>query len=267
MYSINRRLFDGDISQIYGGLDKNYNKVFVKIVKNVVDNDLLVNETNTLDFLWHDAITKNLSAMDHIRPIHLDSFEFQQGKSKKRAIVFSPLEDCYSLEEVIKAYPDGLDLRDAAWMWNRLLASLMVPSQCGVVHGAVVPSNFLIYPKTHNGMLIDWSFSVKSGENISAISTAYKDFYPKEVLEKKPVDKSTDVYMATMCLIKLLGGDVKNKSLPITTPMPVVGLIRACLLSKIHRTNDVFELYNDFKDVLKSLYGNPKFRKFEMPVK
>lgn len=271
IYTINQRLFDGDICQIYGGFDKNKTGVYVKIVKDAANNDLLINETETLNFLWNDALTKNLDVMAHIRPLHLDSFEFQQGKCRKRAIIFSPMKECFSLEEIIKEYPNGLDIKDAAWMWNRLLGALMVPSQCGVVHGSVIPSNFLVYPDptneklTHNGVLIDWAFSVKSGECISVISSSYKDFYPKEVLNKTPVDKSTDVYMAAMCLIKLLNGDVKTKTLPTSVPMPVVGLIRACLLSQVYRIKDVFELYKDFNDVLKSLYGDRKFRKFSMP--
>ena len=44
-----------------------------------------------------------------------------------------------SLDEVRCAYPDGVDARDAAWMWRRLLVAIGPAHRAGVVHGAVLP--------------------------------------------------------------------------------------------------------------------------------
>ena len=42
------------------------------------------------------------------------------------------------------AYPDGVDPRDVAWMWRRLLVALGLAHRAGVVHGAVLPEHVLI---------------------------------------------------------------------------------------------------------------------------
>ena len=60
-----------------------------------------------------------------------------------------------SLAQVHAAYPRGLDPRDAAWMWRRLLVALGTVHAAGVVHGAVLPDHVLIHPDLHD-TLIGW---------------------------------------------------------------------------------------------------------------
>ncbi len=263
-YTITGRMASGDICEVYHGKNGKGPLVF-KVCKSPRDNDLVAAEAEILRHFRADSPVSKLAVMAHI-PVLVDTFELKQAKVKKRVNVFGVTKKCLTLADILTKYPAGIDLRDAAWMFNRLLGALLACHQAGYVHGAVVPEHFLVFPfeneDEHNGILIDWSYSVKKGQNIKAIVPARKNFYPTEVFEKKPASFGTDLYMASMCLLALLGGDVSARKLPISVPRPISGLIRACQLAPGHRSQDVFELFEDFGATLKALYGPPKFRRF-----
>jgi serine/threonine protein kinase len=265
-YTVSAKLASGDLSEVYAATAKSSGEqVALKVTRNPRNNDLVANEAARLTWLRDEAITKKLEAMCHIVVLK-DAFEVQQGREKRQVNVFEHLTGYVTLAAVHAAFPTGIDIRDAAWMWNRLLGALVIPHQAGIVHGGIVPSNFMIYPEDHNGKLVGWAYSVKTGSPLKAISSPYKDFYPAEVFDKKPAAVSIDLYMAAMCLIQLIGGDVATKHVPASLPRPLAGLLHACLLSPKYRTSDVFELFTDFNTVLKSLFGPRKFRKFDMPL-
>jgi hypothetical protein len=129
----------------------------------------------------------------------------------------------------------------------------------------VIPEHFLIFPKTHNGILIDWSYAVKPGISIMAISPSRREFYPVEVFAKRPAQFGTDLFMAAMCLLYLVGGETTSQTFPKHIPVPMRGLLRTCLLGPAHRPHDVYQLFIDFGELLKALYGAKKFRQFVMP--
>lgn len=113
----------------------------------------------------------------------------------------------------------------------------------------------------HNGILIDWGYSVKEGELIKNVCPKYKDFYPKDVYDKKPANFGYDMYMFSNCMLKLLcGNNVKTD-----IPYPIKGLFKACGLNYKQRESDVGTFYDEFNKVLGALYGPKKFRTFVMP--
>lgn len=263
-YVVSTRIESGELCEVYGAKDEKGNDVVLKVTRNPANNDLVTNEAERLRWLREEAPTRKLNVMAHL-PTLLDSFELKQGAASKRVNVFPHLDGYYTLEEVMENYPEGLDIRDAAWMFNRLLGALVCIQQAGIVHGAVIPSHIMVCPDkpdVHNGVLIDWSYAVKTGETISAVSTKYKAFYPPEVFEKKPATTGIDTYMAAMCLLYLLGGNVSARSFKAgSAPAPVQGILRACWLGPRHRTSDAFEVHKDFGEAL----GTRKFRQFDMP--
>jgi serine/threonine protein kinase len=173
-----------------------------------------------------------------------------------------------SLAEVLRAYPSGLAAADAAWMFNRILTALGVAHSQGIVHGAVVPAHVLVRPADHNGMLIDWCYSVPAGEPLKAISPPYAADYPPEVHARQPATPATDLYMAARCMTRLLGGHAATLELPKSVPRPIRALLSACLLPAIQRrADDAWQVFEDFHAILGRLYGPPQFRPFVMPVK
>ena len=79
---------------------------------------------------------------------------------RRHANLIGALGGFRSLAEVRSAFPAGLDPRDAAWMWRRLLVAIGAAHRAGVIHGAVLPEHVLIHPAEHGLVLVDWCYSV-----------------------------------------------------------------------------------------------------------
>ena len=174
-------------------------------------------------------------------------------------------KDTHSLAEVNKRFPKGIDPADGVWMFHRLLAALAKTHELGLVHGAVLPPHLLIRPEDHNGILIDWCYSVEIGGQIQAVSPPYKHYYPPEVLAKRPATPATDIYMAALILIELLGGDEYGHRPSPQTPRPLAALLKSCLLESPHRRpQDAWEVFEQSHELCKKLFGTPVFREFVM---
>jgi serine/threonine protein kinase len=203
-----------------------------------------------------------MPALVHI-PNFQDSFMLKQDGVQKNVNVYQYMDKndgwC-SIQDVLNSYPDGIDLRDAAWMFNRILSALLMAHQADIVHAAVVPSHFMLHLPTHGGVLIDWSYAVPVGTKAKAISQEIQRYMPPEILNKQPLTFGTDIYMAANILLALVGG---SHELPEYPPR-VRGLFRACQLAQTKRLNNVTEVYEDFSEILKILYGPRTFRPFKL---
>jgi len=252
VYTVTERITSGDLCEVYGGTGKDKKPVVLKVTRSPANNDMVTNESAQLKNLWANAPSRKLKAMARI-PELIDSFELTQDKIKKRVNVFPRLDGYFTLAEVIKEYPDGLDPRDAAWMWNRLLTALLVAHQADVVHGAMLPKHFMVCPSApnaHDGILIDWSYAVKKGEKLKAICPAERDYYPEEVFAKKPAHPSMDIYMAALCMVRLLGGKVVGKRVDI--PLSVPRRSAAFCVPVCYRTRIVTKTYGKCSKNLKN---------------
>jgi len=216
--------------------------------------------------LQRESPGRALAVRRHV-PVCHESFLIKDGSTKKYVNIFDPLKSYHSLQEIIDNYPDGVDPRDMAWMLNRMLGALLFAHQNNVVHGAILPCHIMLRMEDRNGVLIDWSYSAKRGEKISAICPNYLEYYPVDILDGKPASYGQDLYMLAMCMVRLLGGNLGKKSIPASVPKQIAGLLKACLLNYKQRSDDAFELFEDFQKVLTALYGKRKFREFIMPRK
>lgn len=261
-YSIVEHLFSGDISEIYRA-QADGKDFLVKIARDQNNNSFLKNESDNLKHIYQNT-PKDIDLLKFIPKI-LGSGLILEGSQKKQVNIFEYNKNLVSLAEIADAYPDGIDARDMAWMFNRLLSSLMVCHNSNIIHGAILPNHVLFNLEDHSCLIIDWCFSVKSKAIIKAISPDYKNYYPSEIFVKKPALPKTDLFMAANCIIKLLGG--KPQSLEIYTPDKIKNLLRTCLLGYTHRVNDAFEVYKNFGEILTELFGPRKFRIFRMPEK
>lgn len=258
-FNLTDRIGSGEKCNIYGGMDQGNNLIAAKIPRSPANNPLLDREYATLHYLRTEARTKDLQAMCHL-PKLPQSFMIPVGAANKRILVFPWLTGFYSMAKLIDLFPAGLDIRDAAWIFNRILGALLISSQAGIVHGAVLPQHVMLSPKTHNAILIDWSYAVKKGEKLSKISAEDSQWYPAEVHQKKPVGLSSDIYMAATCFIRLTGNYWND------APAKIRGVIKGCLLSQKYRTADPWEVLHDFKAVLEVYYGPRKFRELKIPT-
>ena len=253
----------GELCDVYAVSAENNTNYQLKVVRHARNNDLMEAEARTLSKLSNALAGSKLSA--HFPQLY-ESCKIRDGAGATRQANIFIVEDGFvSLADVVCRYPSGIDSADMAWMFNRVLAALSVTHQNGFVHGGILPTSVWIRPNDHNGQLTNWQYSVEDGDIIKAISPAYRHFYPPEVLAKHAASAATDIYMAALCMLHLLGGDTQTQTLPRAVPKRIRALLRSCLIQSPHRrTNDAGELFETFHEHLFKLYGPPKFRVFHM---
>jgi serine/threonine protein kinase len=253
----------GDLCDLYPA-DADGAPVLLKVARQARNHDLLQTEAATLQRLARELHDHPLAA--HF-PSLIEHFLLRGEDGRQRHVnVLRRETGTVTLAAVQAAFPGGLPLADAAWMFNRVLAALGVVHGLGLVHGALTLAHVLVRPDDHNGLLLDWCYSVPSGQPIKAISPLYAADYPPEVAARQPATPATDLYMAARSLLRLLGGDRDPDDLPAGVPRSVRALLRACLIpSPQRRINDAWELLDDFQGILQQLYGPRTFRPFQMP--
>jgi serine/threonine protein kinase len=186
--------------------------------------------------------------------------------------VFEYLQGYYTLTDVLTMFMDkkqSIDMKSAAWMYNRILEAVSHSGPEGIVHGGVHPDNILLHPESHRIVLTGWSSSVQAGEKIKYASETYKQMYPQEVIgdsSKRKAYLATDLFMAAATIWHVLGGDVTSMIEPRGIPGEVRSFLRARLTLDVRLRDAVAIQQRDrFSEVLKSLYGPAKFHPFVLP--
>lgn len=253
----------GDLCELYPCSDEDGQQVLLKVVRHPRNNDLLQAEAQTLRRLERELHGQPIAA--HF-PKLIETFELADDTgAQRRSNVLLAEEGYVTLAAVRRAYPAGIDPADAAWMFNRVLAALGVLHGLGLVHGGLTPEHILVRPTDHNGLLLDWCYSVRAGEIVQAISPAYAQLAPPEVQRREPATSVTDLYMAAGCMVQLLGGSGQMETLPKAVPRPLRNLLAACLIQSPHRrAGNAWQIFDDFKTLLAELYGPPTFRPFTL---
>jgi len=234
----------------------------LKIARTHKDNDLLEAEAKILKTLHDSPKTVEFGA-DLISEF-VESFKIKNDKMQKVVVnVFKFADDNYSIKFIADLHDGKFNPRHIIWMWKRILSVVGVIHNVGYVHGALVPSNVLISPANHGCRLIDFCYAVESGATLKVIDSQYADFYPPEITSEhhtNEVDSSFDIYMIGKLMIYLLGGDVKNNTLPDYVPNRMKNTILSTVIkNKYSRYKDAWEVYDIVSTLGKELYGAPKF--------
>jgi hypothetical protein len=273
-YTITDVLAKGDKATLYHAaftVDGQARRGIFKIARDPADNDLLQNEADTLRTLAHADSDGKWGAFF---PTLIESVNYaESGRAGRRAniLAYDPAvalpTDLYPLKAVRAAYPAGVDPRDMAWMWRRVLTALDFAHGQGIVHGAILPTHILIQPALHGVIVIDWGYAVRAGERIAAISADYEAWYPREVFDKQPPLYGHDLYMGARCMVELLGGDGASKAMPASVPDLMRRYFAWCMTESARgRPQTARKLRDEFDDILARLYGERRFRKFVMPT-
>ena len=234
----------------------------MKTAINVVDSDLVTNESNVLEHLF--------SPWGKAEKFHgyLPRIYGRFNHEGQPANLIRWAEGYVSLADILKAYPEGIDYRDLAWMFKRALVGVGFAHYRGVIHGCIIPSHIAVHPTGHGAKLFDWCYSVmlKDRRSIPAYVAAWKAYYPPEVFKKWLPTSATDIYMVAACAVALLGGDVEHKTIPLSVPVEVRDLLQRCMREKpSKRPQSAWDLHEEFDEILLKLIGKPRYRPFSMP--
>lgn len=238
----------------------------LKFARDVHDNDFTQNEARILRIL---LAGKTASKFVPYLPQLLDAFLYEEDGLTRQVNVFERQAGWYSLAQVRAAYPGGIDPKDMAWIWRRLLVAIGYAHVNNVIHGAVLPENIYILPDQHGLLLANWSCAVhnpqSTGEIIPAIDADYEAWYPDETRNSEPPAPATDIALSARCMIYLLGGDPARGTFPARTPAPLQMFLKSCLLPPIRaRPQDAWGLKDEFDELLEKLWGARKFHPFAM---
>jgi serine/threonine protein kinase len=250
-YSLSTLLYKGDIANIYKATS-DVGNVLVKIPRSPKNNDLMQREYDALkkfkegDDQWKMFVTQGI-----------ESFKHRADGLDRVVNVTQHVQGLRSLQEVGTVYPNGLDPRDMAWMFRRLLIALGFAHDNGVIHGAVNPEHVLILPEAHGLVLVDWCYSSTESKTIPAIVPKWKGFYPTEVTDKEVPTVGTDLYMTA----KTMQFIVKDKA-----PTQIRAFFNSALQpAQKSRPDNAWNWLAAYDELIERLYGPRKFREFYMP--
>lgn len=253
-YEIFTPVYDGEIALLFevGPSENSGGRTLLKIAKTPRDNDLLAHERQALEKIRENNTKDFPSYFAYIR----DSFLYQDSRRELRAVnvlewQFSSIA-LTSLSEVLNTYPGGLDGRDMAWIFRRLLAALEYFHKNGYVHGAVTKHHVIIEPYEHGLILLDGCYSVPINTPLSAV--ARDGNYPQYALDKKSVTPALDIAMAATLMEQLCGPNLIQPLRAFFAGCTQTGLVPPEMTA--------LDILRDFDILIERIWGARSFRVF-----
>jgi len=240
-------------------------RAVLKIVRDSGNNEMAENEMKALRILSRGKDAERFSAYI---PNLIDAFVYENAGAERQAVVLEKYDGWYSLEDVHNAYPNGVDPKDMAWMWRRLLVALGFSHENKILHGAALPRNIWIRPEEHGLMLVNWYAAIFDpltiGKRIQAIASEDAAWYPQEVLKGEIPSFGIDIHMSAKCMLWLLGGDPQKKIFPESVPTPLKAFLKGCMLPDRRAPQNAWNLKEEFDELIGRLWGERKFHSFSM---
>jgi serine/threonine protein kinase len=262
-YIVESGLAGGDMSNVYIGTNGT-RQVLLKVSRSYTLNSFMENEYTRLSSLA-DKLEKTVSLKRYF-PAIIETFMVKDGKTRevRWVNVFEYEPGYHPLPTVSLEYPEGVDQRHFAWMWNRIMTVLSAIHSEKIFHTSILPANVLINPDTHGMMITGWGFAVSSGSKPLALSKSYLDWYAPEIKQKLPVTPSTDIFMAAQCMIYVLGG---NPITPLSAKVDIRfrRLLDSCIIkSQARRSSDAWQLYEAGRKLQDEVFGKRQFVKLQL---
>lgn len=235
----------------------------LRITRDPRNNDLAANEVRVLQLL---GSSRDWAKLSPYFPNMFDAFIYDDNLSHRQAAIFEEYKGWYCMQDVQRRYPNGIDPRDMAWIWRRVLVALGFAHTNSVIHGAVLPPNIWIQPEQHGLMLMNWFQAVlaETGENFPHIDPDFAAWYPPDVASHEAPIFGTDISMSAKCMIHLLGGDAEGNTIPDSVPREMRMFLKGSVLPGNRTPQDAWALLQEFDDLLQRLWGDRKFHPFQM---
>ncbi len=256
-YRLTGELATGDLCEVV--LATSGRKEFLlKVPRQAEAGELLAKERELLLELTGPA---SLAPYRQYLPRLVDSF--RSGDCRVNA--FAWRDGLLTAEELRLRHPRGVDGRHVAWMFNRTLEVLGYAHQRGWLHGAVLPPHLLFDVANHGLVLVDWIHAERIGQPLRIVSERFLPWYPPECHRREPATPSTDLFLAARSMIYLAAGDPLAGVLPPDIPVEMADFFGRCLHdSPSARSQDAWQLRDEFAELLGRLYGPPQFHALAM---
>lgn len=199
----------------------------------------------------------------------IETFRVQMGTSTFAASVYGDRSGWYTLADVAVKYPAGIDPRDMAWIFRRLLTALGFVHRAGIVHAAIFPENVLIEPGQHGLMLTDF-YSASSSAGVINSPVIYLPpgrggWMPANSDPDTLLSPGFDLYLAGQCMRFILGGDPPDRTALHGVPPAINSFLRGCCLPDVRACpQDAWQLLQEFDQLIDKLWGERQFHPFKM---
>lgn len=256
-YRLINRVGSGDLCDVYQAAN-DAEDVVLKIPRHDGGNNLLAKECQVLEQLTAQ------SRGDHYHryfPRPIESFLV----GGRRVNAYRWQNGFYTAEQIIRRYPNGLDGRHIAWMFNRTLEAIGFAHNKGWLHGAVLPPHLMFHVERHGLQLVGWIHAERPGRPLSVAPAKYMNWYPPECQRREPASQSVDIYLAAKSMVFLAGGNPRTNEIPNLIPKAIRQFLTGCLLESPNmRPRDAWNLHEEFNDLLEDVYGPPKYHHLSM---
>lgn len=285
-YRVLDRLAFGSLSTVYRcRFDDGRRQVegVFKVARHARGNALVANEADVLRKLhrWPDAsrFAPFLSFVEASLEIGGESGAPRRATVLRMHEAVRSVDELYTLNEVRRHYPGGLDARDVAWVWRRLLAVLQFAHGCGVTHAAVLPDHVLIEPREHKLILVGWSSAVARGIDVrwdgapaegppKLVPGGYVSWYRRQGALRAPPTPPLDLALGARCMVEMLGGDPVAVEFPTSVDPALRRYFARCVDATVLENGpDAGKLLDDFDRLIEALWGRRTFRPLALPPK
>lgn len=228
-YEVGDLIVEGNTSNVYSATYSN-RKVFFKVAKSPKENALLEKEAQTIKKLSNSKYDKHV----HFVPKLVESFSMQQGKIRKTVNVFPVEKNIVSLYEIGRHFDNNVDMRDTAWMINRLLEAVGWFQREDVIHPNLSAEHCMMRLDDHGMYVIGWT----------------SDFKESNCPEVTPQSTSNIYNIAKLALW-----------LTPKPPLKIKRLLNSMLIvNPARRPDDAWAIHKELGPILKELYGPARFR-------
>jgi len=265
------RIGRGDASDVFlARRDKRLTeRVVLKALRARDDADLLTNEWRALTALYNSE-AQGADFFRRMLPQLVAHGPLTGAGEKTLATVYRWRSGfSYTLDDVARAYPRGVDPRAAVWMWKRALEVLGWVHHSGYVHGALTPVHLLVHPRDHGLTFVGWGTcaTVREGK-LPALSVAATDYYADETRARRVATPATDLVTLARSIARVLGGDPARGSVPSSVPGPVAELVieHAGRRSCEGMVADAWALKEQVTEASRAAFGPDRYVKFRMPA-
>lgn len=248
-YPVGDLLGQGSVAAVYRSAG-----VVLKLARRPAANRFLENERAA-----YRSLARLTTAHEWLRPYYprlLDVGAIAGPDREVRQVdVLTDLTDGFlTLADVLRAYPQGLDGRDWAWMYRRLLRAVAGAHLAGLVHGAIVADNVLIQPERHGVVLAGWSFATRAGTPLPGrIGSAS---YPPEVMAGSPVTGKADIHQLHTLMTAALHPAEEAQ----------LRYARGARQDNPRMRPSADALLDEYDELIGRLYGRRRFRPFAVPT-
>lgn len=165
-----------------------------------------------------------------------------------------------SAQRIKDKFPDGLSERHVAWIASRMYEFVALLHTQGLVHSGINPESVFIVPETHGIYVTSFYHMKPMDSKLETISAKYKNWYPAKTLYDKKAIETIDIELVGRTALYLLGDQTGTGY----SLLRKKGSTQKFIKFFMSHSENSGEHYGKYRELLKEIWGPPKYFKLEL---